>query len=449
MGLFDRRKNRIKNAANVEKLSYEDFQRGIINTPKQYNAMNLSGVFQCVDLISDTISKLPFYVMNDRTKEHLDRPDIYNLLNLSPNPVMNGQQFKKLWITNMLLTGNGYVVPTWRGLKVTELNIFDKENVQIVQNDTSRIVYVVRNPFTKVERKLRYDEIIHLKAYTADGITGISPLTFARLTTEVGLEQEAFQKAFYTNGGRPDGVLKTATDLSNKQVAVKKTDGSTESVGMKEAMRRAWRAAHTGTDNRFDIAILDNGLEYQTIPQISPADMDFVNSKTVNIEDICRFFKVPPYKLGVGKQTYSNNEQASIEYITNTIIPIVTQIEQELTRKLLLDSEIQRGLVVTCNVEAELRGDTNARANWYQKMEQMGVYTINEIRALENMEEVEYGDTRVIGPNYVPIEIAIKGGTAGDVTPNPISDPPTKEEQSDGDQENSDQQTDGQQTDGE
>lgn len=448
MGLFNRRKNRIKNAANVETLTYDEFQRGIMNPQRSYNAMNLSGVFQCVDLISDTISKLPFFVMNDKTKEHVDRPDIYNLLNLSPNAILNGQQFKKLWVANMLLTGNGYVVPTWKGLKVTELNIYDKELVQISQTDMSKIIYVVRNPFTKVEKKLRYDEIIHLKAYSTDGITGISPLTFARLTTEVGLEQEAFQKSFYTNGGRPDGVLKTATDLSSKKMPIKKPDGTVEEVGMKEAMRRAWKAAHTGTDNRFDIAILDNGLEYQTIAQISPADMDFVNSKTVNIEDICRFFKVPPYKLGVGKQTYSNNEQASIEYITSTIIPIVTQIEQELTRKLLLDSEIQRGLVITCNVEAELRGDTNARANWYQKMEQMGVYTINEIRALENMAEVEYGDVRVIGPNYVPIEIAIKGGTAGDVTPNPISDPP-QEEQSDGDQENSDQQTDGQQTDGE
>ena len=237
------------------------------------------------------------------------------------------------------------------------------------------------------EKKLRYDEIIHIKMNpTEDGTVGVSPLTYARLTTSVGIKQEEFQESFYDHGGRPDGVLKTTADLSSREVVVTGTDGKEKKISLKDEMRAAWANAHAGTNNRFNVAVLDNGLEYVAIPQISPADMDFVNSKTSNIEDICRYFNVPTYKLGVGKQTYSNNEQANIEYITNTIVPLVTQIEQEFTIKLLPNADIESGIVIKCNIEAELRGDSASRAAWYKNMQ-------------------------LIGANSTPLDVAIKGGS--------------------------------------
>lgn len=422
MGIWSRIKSNRKVKNQTESMNFAEFTRWAESQSGEYNAMNLSAVYQCIDLISDTVSKLPFFVMNDYTKKHEDRQDLYNLLNLRPNFAMNGQTLKKLWVVNTLYTGNGYLLPVWQGSKVKKLLLLDSDNVEIMQTGRDNIMYEVTDPYTSEKRLYRYDEIAHIKAYSKDGIHGISPLSYARLTTNVGLEQEKFQESFYNNGGRPDGVLKTASDLSSRTQKIVKPDGSTAEISLKDAMRTAWKKAHNGATNRFEVAILDNGLEYQAIQQISPADMDFVNSKTVNVEDICRFFKVPPYKLGVGKQTYSNNEQASIEYITNAIIPLVTQIEQELTLKLLLDSEIENSLVVACNVEAELRGDTAARANWYQKMQQSGVYSVNEIRKIEGLPEVENGDVRVMGPNYVPIERLIAGDTAAQATPNPFTE---------------------------
>lgn len=403
MGIFNRKPETIKFSDLVAEIASKG----------EKEARNLSGVYQCIGLISNTISKLPFFVLDKKTKKEIEDSEIPMLLNLSPNSKMNASIFKQTVIGNLLVYGNSYILPKRkpRSFEITELEIVDPDSVSINETSDGKLQYVIStkdNP----EKKLRYDEIVHIKINpTKDGIQGVSPLTYARLTTSVGLKQEEFQESFYDNGGRPDGVLKTQADLSDKKVELEMPDGSTKIMSMKDALRLAWEDAHSGSNKRFNIAVLDNGLEYSTIPQISPADMDFVNSKAANIEDICRYFHVPPYKLGVGKQTYSNNEQASIEYITNAIVPLVTQIEQELTIKLLTNFDVKKGYVIKCNVEAELRGDSSARGAWYKVMQTTGAYSINEIRAYEDLPEIKNGDARLVGANSTPLDLIVKGVT--------------------------------------
>lgn len=433
-GLFGRRKSKNQGTPQTTvNLSLQEFI-DFVNKTADYDSRNLSGVYQCIELISNTISKLPFFVINNNTKEHVENFNLYRILNLQPNPKMTAATFKKVIVTNLLTDGNAYCLPTWKGLNLQKIEIVENDAVSIVKTVDDNYLYVVSD--AKGNKKTyRYDEIIHLRINAGKGIKGVSPLTYARLTTDIGIKQEVFQKDFYDNGGRPDGVLKTATDLSSngyvkdaKGNVVKDDKGNP--ISLKDVMRAEWKKAHSGVNNRFNVAILDNGLEYQTIPQISPADMDFVNSKTTNIEDICRYFNVPPYKLGVGKQTYANNEQANIEYITNTIVPLVNQIEQEFTLKLLLDSEIAKEIMIKCNVEAEMRGDTNTRVAWYKNMQSIGAYSINEIREKENLPDIEYGDARLIGANSTPLELLVNGKTPAETTPNPLTEKKKERENS-------------------
>ena len=51
------------------------------------------------------------------------------------------------------------------------------------------------------------------------------------------------------------------------------------------------------------------------------------------MEEISRFTGIPLYKLQAGKQSYQSNEQQGIDYVVNTLQPIVTQWEQELTER--------------------------------------------------------------------------------------------------------------------
>lgn len=418
--------NRIRSVKN-KTLTLDEFQQEVAKQQENGVPLNLSGVYACVEIISNTISKLPFFVMDKNTKKHIDNGDgdnLYWLLNYKPNDYMTASVFKKLMISSILLSGNSYLLPIYNKknkLQVEQLIAVPPTVSVSTSKNKEKVLYKFN--YEQKDYDLRYDELVHLKAYTINGIDGVSPLSYAKNTVAVGLNQEGFQRDFYKNGGRPSGTLQTDSDLSSKKIQVKQSDGTVKEVSMKKILREDWDSSYSGNGNAFRTAILDNGLKYETIPQISPADMDFVNSKTVNLEDIARFFNVPPYKLGVGKQTYSNNEQAQIDYITNCIVPLVTQIEQEFTLKLLTKKQQrEKGWVIKANVEAELRGDTATRANWYDKMRSMGVYSINEIRAYENLPKIENGDARLIGANSVPLERLLSGESAAQATPNPLSE---------------------------
>ena len=182
---------------------------------------------------------------------------------------------------------------------------------------------------------------------------------------------------------------------------LKRSDGSL--VTKKEALRADWEKVHAGPSNSHRLAILDLGLKYTPIAA-SNQEAQFIENKEVSIRDIARYFGIPLYKLGEGKESYSSNEQNAIEYVVGTLHPIVTQYEEEQTWKLLTDRELDAGLEIRINMMAELRGDTAARANWYRVMREIGGFSVNDLMRLEDMPDVPGGDKRQASLNFVPLE---------------------------------------------
>lgn len=428
--LFGKKKQNIQNSYGNSSLPMISFLNGdTLQITDNDSATNLSAVYSAISVISNTMSKMPFYIINRKTKERIEDDNLYNLLNFAPNERMNAVVMNKLLAISQLTNGNAYALPVraFRSNKVEKIIPLMPEQVTIQKNLIGEIFYDVNLPDREEILRLRYDEIIHFKEKTLDGVIGISPIESGRLTIQTGLNQENFQKDFYENYGRPSDYLKTASDLSGKSnIPIVDSSGNPtgEYKSMKQVMREEWDKAHDGK-KRFYTAILDNGIDYATVPQLKQADMEFVSSKQANVEDIARFFDMAScsFKLGIGKQTYSNNEQGQICYITETIAPRLRQWETELTLKLLTEEQRAKGWVIKGNLNEELRGDTTSRANWYDKMRSMGVYNINEIRAYEDLPSIgDDGETRLIGANSVPLQRLLNGDTAGSVTPNAISE---------------------------
>lgn len=375
--------------------------------PETY-ARKLSAVDRCMSILAGSMAKLPSYIFDSKSRERPGHP-LLHLLNVRPNEAMTPSVRKEVLENSRLEGGNGYdwIVRDPQTGRVAELIPVPWYLVQPWKDTAGRIWYTVTHPFTGEPMVLPREDVCHYKGATRDGLTGISVLRRAADTLASARAAQEYERAYYESGGQPSGVLKTDADLGGWAEGadgkpLQRADGSL--VSLKDQLRSEWEKVHAGPKNGHRVAILDLGLDYKPIAA-SNQEAQFIESKEVSIRDIARYFGVPLYKLGEGKEAYSSNEQNAIEYVVGTLHPIVTQYEEEQTWKLLTDREIAAGLEVRINLMAELRGDSNARMHVYQTMLQEGVYSVNDVRALEDLPDILGGGEHRASLNYVPLSM--------------------------------------------
>ena len=366
-------------------------------------ARKLSAVDRCIEILSDSIGKLPNYLFDSKTRRRIPDDSVLQLLNIRPNEAMTPTIRKKVLETSRLVDGNGYdwVLRDERTGRIRELIPVPGYLVEPWQDLSGRVWYTVTHPWTGEPMVLPNEDICHYKGATRDGLKGVAVLRRASEVIASARAQQQYELGFYENGGQPSGVLQTDSDLAGL-VDDPKNPG--KQIGRKDLLRREWERIHAGPSNSHRLAILDLGLKYTPIAATN-ADAQFIESKEISIRDIARYFGIPLYKLQEGKQAYGSNEQNAIEYVVGTLHPIVTQYEEEQTWKLLTDREIAAGLEVRINLMAELRGDSNARMHVYQTMLQEGVYSVNDVRALEDLPDILGGSEHRASLNYVPLSM--------------------------------------------
>lgn len=368
-------------------------------------SLKVSAVYRAVTFSAQTISVMPFYIMDRRTRERITNHPLMTILTIRPNEVMTPSEYKCLMETNRLLNGNGYayIGRSAKTGRVSELLPLSPDLVGIWLDDERHLHYLYTDPISGNLFHLLPNQVIHYKAFTLDGIHGISPLTYAREVVSKDRSAKAYERALYNNGGRPSGVLYTNADLGGK-VDTTDSDGNVVQISKKEMVRRAWDQVHAGGDNAFRTAVLDLGLKYEPISSMSNADAQFVESNDITIADIARFFGVPLHVLMSGKQSYESNEQNRVEYVQTTALSTVTACEEEDSYKLLSSMDQEKEYRIRRNMDAALRGDTASRSNYYKTMHEIGAYSVNDIRAKEDEPNVPGGDARLASLNYVPLE---------------------------------------------
>ena len=365
-------------------------------------ARKLSAVDRCIEILSDSIGKLPNYLFDSKTRRRLPDDPVLQLLNIRPNEAMTPTIRKKVLETSRLVDGNGYdwILRNERTGRIQELIPVPGYLVEPWQDLSGRVWYTVTHPWTGEPMVLPNEDICHYKGATRDGLKGVAVLRRASEVIASARAQQQYELGFYENGGQPSGVLQTDSDLAGL-VDDPKNPGTL--IGRKDLLRREWERIHAGPSNSHRLAILDLGLKYNPIAATN-ADAQFIESKEISIRDIARYFGIPLYKLQEGKQAYGSNEQNAIEYVVGTLHPIVNQYEEEQTWKILAKSQVDRGLELRINLMAELKGDTSARAEWYRTMVEIGGFSVNDILALEDKPDVPGGEHRRASLNYVPLE---------------------------------------------
>jgi len=233
---------------------------------------------------------------------------------------------------------------------------------------------------------LAADEVIHFKYFNpASEYYGLGPIAAIRNTIIVDQYSVAYNKAFFKNGAHPGGVLETDSSLGDETF---------------NRLRKQWEEAHKGSARAHRIAVLEDGLKYRPI-SLSPRDMEFLKQRKFCREEICAVFKVPPALVGIFEYAnYANAEHQNRSFWQKTIIPKLRKLEQKLNNSLvpMLEHdrpENERGLFVHFDTSAidALKENEDVKSQVQERLARTGIMTINEIRRLENMPPVSWGDT--------------------------------------------------------
>ena len=406
---------RVENATTVATLTAAGYPAAGLQDTSATSAMKLSSVDRCIEVLSDSLGKLPIYVMERGTRRRVDHW-LNEILTVRPNEAQTPTVAKKMVEANRNCGGNGYfwIVRNPGTLRPEQLIPVPHELVFPWLDDRGQLWYSVIHPYTGEPMTVHRMDMVHMMAYTHNGYKGIGVLERASEVISAGRAAQQYNLSYYANGGQPSGILTTTGHLGGYE-EIKKADGTIETIDRRDIIRNEWEKRHSGPTNAQRIAILDNDLKYQPI-SISNRDAQFVEQAALSVQDIARFFGVPLYKLQSGDQSYNANEQHAIDYVVSTLHPIVTQWEEELTWKLLPPSEA-KVLKIRINMMAELRGNFASRSAWYKAMREIGVFSTNDILALEDLPDVEGGDERYASLNYVPLsvwrELSIKRNSGG------------------------------------
>lgn len=397
---FDIRSSSKKEIQNVVSTSYGS---GIFLQSRE-NAMLLSTVYRCVDVISDSIAQLPletFKVDSDGFKRpFMDHP-VYSLLNEEPNEDMTRYTFFKTMVASVLLKGNAYayIERDNRGNAI-QLIYLPFHYVDIVWITDASGIQRKRYKVIGFSELVEPKDMIHVLNFSYDGIIGVSTLTHARQTLSISTDSEQHSQNFFANGAGLSGVL------------------TVEGVRMNDEQRdqnyREWQKRVINNSN--GVVILEGNMKYQPIT-INPKDSQLLESRQFNVVDVCRFFSVSPVKaFDLSNSSYATVEATQLAFLTDTVAPMLTKIELELQRKVFLPSE-KRQVKAEFNTSGFLRADKAAQATYLQTMFNIGAMTPNEIRRENNLPKVEHGDNAFVQVNIQTLE---KATTTPDLSDNPM-----------------------------
>lgn len=348
---------------------YGGFSSAGINVTED-KAIQLSTVWACVRLISETIATLPLHIYkkteNGRIKDN-SHPLSY-IIKTKPNQDCDAITFWQANIASILLHGNGFNRILRVDKKIVGLEFIHWDRVIVEKTNNSLEFFEL---FADGQRaKIQSNDIFLLKGFSLDGIFGISVIQRASDILGSALSASQSANSTFKNGLIQAFVFKLDKMLTEKQ----KSD-------LKSSVSNVM-----GNLNAGKPIIAEAGMDVKTV-SISPKDAQLLESRQYSVEEICRIFGVDPSligRTGAVSNWGTGLEQKMSAFLTLTLRPLMVRIEQAINTTLFNDIDKEK-YFVEFSVEGLLRADSMSRANYYQTMTNAGIMTRDEARAYENL----------------------------------------------------------------
>jgi len=346
-------------------------------------AMGISTFFGCVRLISNLTATTPFAVYKELeaggAKREKGHPLDY-LLTIRTNDQMAPIIAMRTMVLNCIVHGFSIARIDKNGRnQPISIFPFPSQNVGILEDPKSTRVF-----FQVVEDgELKYyaeDEVIYLKDLSFNGIKGGSIIKWQDATIKLDLLTGGFVQKYYEKGTFIGGFLETPIPANDAESA-------------RITKERVVESLEGGKNGGFGFAVLGPGIKWHPVSR-TPVESELIKIFDKSDRDIAKMFGVPLSLIGDTEKTTSwgtGVEQMFIGLTRSVIIPIATQIEQEVNYKCFRRDELKAGYYTKFNFKALLRGDSAAYGEFVARMIQIGVYSPDEVRALDEMSPIPGG----------------------------------------------------------
>jgi len=356
------------------------------------SVLALSAVWACANLISGTISSLPAELhrrgAGGMTAVAADHP-LHGVVYSSPNFEQTALDFWDYLCLSLELWGNAYARKV-RGAagRIVALVPASPEPMTVQRLSDGSLRY--RWTQEGVYYDLADTEVLHIRGPGGSPLGGMSTLQFGREVFSSALAADRAAAGMFRNGLRPSGVISMKEWMTPEQRAL---------------MDARLPEKYMGAINAGRPFVAEGGMTYQHL-SISPEDAQMLETRQFSVEEICRFFGVPPVMIGhAGASTAwpTSVEQQMIAFQVYTLRRRIKRIEQAVDKQCLTAADRAAGYSMRFNLDALLRGDSASRAAFYTSMSNIGAMTINEIRAREGLPAVPGGDVPRMQMQNVPI----------------------------------------------
>lgn len=354
------------------------------------SAMQLSAVWACARLLSETVAGLPitFYRQRNGSMKEDRQSDLAQLFVGKVNQYQTRVEFFETMMLNLVLQGNAYALKqTTDGGRLGGLLPLNSSQVVTRLLKDGEVVHEYH--YNGGVTVLSQESVWHIKLF-GNGVIGLSPLSYARNIMGIALAAESRVGETYRNGGKPTGVLTIDKVLNDKQ---------------RNNIRNEFKSLIEG--NTDELMVLEAGMQFQKV-SMSPSDIQLLESRRFQIEDIARFMGVPSVLINdtSGSTTWGSGVFQLIQgFYKLNLRPYLERIEASIVANLVPAGQ-RASTAVEFDFDALLRADQEARAKGYQSLINSGVLTLNEARLKEGLPPLAGGDELYFNGNMMPVRLA-------------------------------------------
>ena len=306
------------------------------------SAMGLSAVYRCVSLISGSIASLPLRTVStdangitQRTNSWLDDP-------AGPDGV-TGFEWVEFLMVSLLLHGNAYFQKITGGAgQLLWLSPIPPQCVGVEVKDGRKFYRIQLE--NGQSRQFTDREILHVPGISLDGYTGVSPITIAKNSLGAAIAGERSAARLFSNGLLSSAIVTPEDKLDEHEAAEIKASLSRSIAG----------ESHAG-----EVVVINR--QFKITPwSINPVDAQFLESRAFAIDEVSRWFGIPPHLLGQTEKQTSFGAGLSEQnrgYAKYTLEPWTRRVEARLTRLLSpnLKAEFDFRSLVSPDPETEIR----------------------------------------------------------------------------------------------